>query len=259
MTDERIIAYLLEELPEEELEQFEDDCFADEDWPAQVNLAEEDLVDAYLRNELSQERRRRFEQTYLKTEARQERVMLAAALLRHIDKQQAEPKAVIATSSSTESTWRERLQAFWSGQTLALRAVAMIAIVSLIGGLLWLYLSRSPSSHSFVSLTLTISLKDNRSEGVQADKVKLPLPADILKISLKLPEKAPQATDYRVELDKDTGETKVLKIAERDAQSVVVDIPASQLTRGQYALKLFTVKEDGTEQRIAGKYFFMVE
>ena len=52
MTDERIIAYLLEELPEDDLERFEDECFAQESWPAQINLVEEDLIDAYLRNEL---------------------------------------------------------------------------------------------------------------------------------------------------------------------------------------------------------------
>ena len=85
MTDERIIAYLLKELPEEELEQFEDECFDQESWPSQLNLVEEDLIDAYLRDELTQERRQRFERNYLITEARQERVMMAAALLRHID------------------------------------------------------------------------------------------------------------------------------------------------------------------------------
>jgi anti-sigma factor RsiW len=90
MTDERIIAYLLKELPEEELEQFEDACFDQESWPAQLNLVEEDLIDAYLRDELTEARRQSFERNYLITEARQERVMMAAALLRHVD---AAPRA----------------------------------------------------------------------------------------------------------------------------------------------------------------------
>src|SRR5882724_9609551 len=85
MTDERIIAYLLEELPEEDLEQFEDDCFVQENWPAQIELVEEELIDSYLRNELDSERRKRFEQNYLTTQARHDRVSIAAALLRHID------------------------------------------------------------------------------------------------------------------------------------------------------------------------------
>src|SRR6201989_587549 len=85
MTEERIIAYLLEELPEEEAERFEDECFADESRPEQIKLAEEDLIDEYLRGGLTPERRRRFEENYLTTDARAERVRMAAALLRHVD------------------------------------------------------------------------------------------------------------------------------------------------------------------------------
>ena len=95
MTDEHIIAYLLKELPEEDLERFEDECFARESWPDQIELVEEDLIDAYLRNELTPERRQRFENHYLTTQARQERVIMAAALLRHVDEYNAasEPAA----------------------------------------------------------------------------------------------------------------------------------------------------------------------
>lgn len=86
MTDELIIAYLLEELTVEERERFEEDCFAQDIWPVQISLCEEDLIDFYLREELSPEQRQRFEQNYMTTEARQERVLIAAALLRYIDK-----------------------------------------------------------------------------------------------------------------------------------------------------------------------------
>src|SRR5215212_3878191 len=92
MTDERIIAYLLEELPEKDIEQFEDECFAQEDWPTEIDAVEKELIDAYLRDELTPERQQRFEQNYLITEARQERVVMAAALLRHIDEYDAASK-----------------------------------------------------------------------------------------------------------------------------------------------------------------------
>src|SRR5690242_13792215 len=85
MTDERIIAYLLEELPEEERERFEDACFAEEEWPEEIATVEDDLIEAYLRNQLTPERRQSFEQHYLVTAARQERVAVAAALLRCVD------------------------------------------------------------------------------------------------------------------------------------------------------------------------------
>ena len=258
MTDEHIIAYLLEELPEDDLERFEDECFAQDSWPAeQINVVEEDLIDAYLRDELTPERRQRFERYYLTTEARQERVIMAAALLRHIDENNAVSKTAVAVPP-TELTAAARFRAFWNSQSWALRAAASIAVVAVIAGALWLLLFRAPSPRTFATLTLAIS-NINRAEGAQADKVKLPPDAEALKVSLTLPRQSPPAARYRVELEDDNGETRSVEVVGNDAQSVLVVIPAAQLARGQYALKLFAVKTDGEEQRINGSYFFNVE
>jgi len=258
MTDERIIAYLLEELPEDELERFEDECFAQDSWPAeQINVVEEDLIDAYLRDELTPERRQRFERNYLTTEARQERVIMAAALLRHIDEHNGASRPAVAVRP-TELTAAERFRAFWNNQTWALRAAASIAVVAVIASALWLFLFRAPSLRSFATLTLAIS-NINRAEGAQADKVKLPSDAEALKVSLTLPRQAPPAARYRVELEDDNGKTESVEVVGNDAQSVLVVIPAARLARGQYALKLFAIKADGDDQRINGSYFFNVE
>ncbi len=257
MTDERIIAYLLEELPEEELEQFEDECFAQESWPAQLSSIEEDLIDAYLRGELTQEQRQRFEQNYLTTEARRERVLMAAALLRHVDERQAAAKATVGVQPA-EQTWTERLRAFWNSQTWALRSAAALTVLVIIVGVLWLARPRTPSTQTFATLTLNIS-SSNRADGAQAGIVKLPLPASALRISLMLPERLPPAVRYRVELENSKGETKPLEIAGQDPQFVSVVIPAEELAREQYVLKLFATKADGTEQRILGSYFFNAE
>ncbi len=257
MTDERIIAYLLEELPEDDQERFEDECFVQESWPTQINLVEEDLIDAYLRDELTQERRQRFEQNYLTTQARQERVSMAAALLRHIDECNAASKAAI-TLSQTEPTWADRFRAFWSSQNRTLQAAAAIAVVVIISGALWLFVFRAPVPRTFATLTLTISNND-RAEGAQAGTVKLLPDVEALKVSLTLPQQSPPAAGYRVELENDDREIKSAEIAGSDAQSVQVIIPARQLARGQYVLKLYATKTDGAEQRINGSYFFIVE
>lgn len=257
MTDERIIAYLLEELPDDDLEQFEGDCFAQESWPAQIELVEEELIDSYLRNELDPARRRRFEQNYLSTQARHERVSIAAALLRHIDQHHNAHNRVVR-EPPTETTWIERVRAFWSTQGWGFRAAAAIVVVAVIGGSLWL-MFRSPSSpRAVASITLAIRAS-NRADGAQADKVRLPPGAEALSISLLLPSQSPSVDRYRAELENDNGERKSVEVTGRDAQSVLVMIPAAQLPRGQYALKLFAVRGDSTEQRINGSYFFEVE
>jgi hypothetical protein len=258
MTDERIIAYLLEELPEEELEQFEDECIAQESLPSQINLVEEDLIDAYLRGELTPEQRQHFEQNYLTTELRQERVVMTAALLRHVDERQAVARTTVAVQPA-EQTWSGRFRAFWSSQSWALRAAAALALVAILAGAWWFTRLRTPSPQTFATLTLTMS-SSNRAEGAQAGTIKLPLPASALRISLMLPERLSPAVRYRVELENiNNGEIKSLEITGQDAQSVSVVIPAEELRRGQYALKLFAVQAGGTEQRISGKYFFDVE
>jgi methionine-rich copper-binding protein CopC len=254
MADERITAYLLEELPKDDLERFEDECFAGENWPTQLDMAEEDLIDAYLRNELTPERRRRFELNYLTTETRQERVSIAAALLRHIDEHNAASKTEVAV---TPISWAERFGAFWNSRTSGFRAATAIATVVVVAGSVWFF-SRVPSPRTFATLTLTVS-SNTRAEGAQTGKVTLPLNAEALKISLTMPPQSPSAERYRVELENENGDTRSLEEAGKDAQSVLVVIPSAQLSRGQYALKVFVTKTDGTERRINGSYFFVVE
>jgi hypothetical protein len=258
MTDERIIAYLLGELPEKESEQFEDECFAQERWPAQISLNEEDLIDAYLRDELTPDRRQRFEQNYLTTEAREERVIMAAAFLRRLDECHAASQTAVHTEPA-KTTWAERLRAFWNSQSLALRAAAAFVVIAILAGTLWLSLLRAPSPNTFATINLRHSYS-NRAGGVQAGRVKLPLEADALRIRLELPERLPPAGRYRVELENEDGETQPLEIAGQDAQSLSVVIPASRLERGIYALNIFTANSDGTaEQPINGNYFLTVE
>ena len=257
MTEERIIAYLLEELPEDESGRFEEECFAQESWPSRLNLVEEDLIDDYLRHELSPEQRRRFEQNYLTTAARRERVLVAAALLRHLgDCQDDTPVEVVP--ELTRRTWVERFRAFWGGQGWPLRALVPVGLVCVIAASLWFALPRSTTTPRVFTLALTASAS-NRAEGSQPVAVKIPGDVDRLKISLMLPERTPPAARYRVEVDNDRGETVPLEVDAQDDRSVSVVLPANRLARGQYALNLFAVKPDGAEQPVGGGYFFNVE
>jgi hypothetical protein len=257
MTDEAIIAYLLKELPEAALERFEDECFAQETWPAQLSLVEEDLIEDYLRHQLSPERRQRFEENYLTTDARQERVSLTAALLRLIDERCAAASTLVV-EPEPQPSMLERLRFFWRGQSRAFQTVTALALIALFSGSLWLLFLRPRAPRSFAALTLTIST-NNRAEGAQAGTVKLSADLAGLNLALTLPRQSPAASGYRVELENDNAEAKSVELTGHDAQSVMVRVPASQLARGQYVLKLFAVKADGSEQRINGSYYFIVE
>ena len=75
--DQCIIPYLLG-APDERLDEL---AVADDDFGARLAAAENDLVDAYVRGELSAESRERFESFYLTSEERREKVRFAEAFL----------------------------------------------------------------------------------------------------------------------------------------------------------------------------------
>jgi hypothetical protein len=261
MTDERIVAYLLNELPEEESERFEDECFAGESWPDQIASVEEDLIDAYLRGELTPEQRQRFERNYLTTEVRRERVALAAALLRHVDTLPAGDFAFVPTRP-IKPTWHEGLTAFWDSQNWWLRAGVAVGVIAIIAGAFWFSRFGTPPPQTFATVTLNISAGNTRSaEGAKASRVRLPPSVDALKISLNLPEQPRPVARYRVELLElnEGGEVRPVSVTGQEEEFVSVEIPVAHLKRGQYALRLIAVRPDGTEQRASGSYFFIVE
>lgn len=256
MNDERIVAYLLGELPKKESERFEEECyFAGEDWPEEVRAAEHDLVDAYLRHELTPEQRQHFEQNYLTTEKRLKRVATAAALLGHVQTL-GEQKPV--EQEHDRPAWLDGFIAFWRGQSGALRAGLAVGVVAVVVGAMWIARSRTSAPRNFATLTLTVA-ESNRAEGAQAGRIRLPPGTDALRIYLNVPDAAAGAPRYRVELENEEGEKSPVDVAGLDARIITAEIPAARLKRGQYALRLFAVGRDGAEQRVSGSYYFIIE
>jgi hypothetical protein len=85
ITDSDIKAYLLGIVEGEAADEMDELVFVDEDIAARVGSAERDLIDDYLRNELSGESLHRFESYYLRSPLRQERIRLARSINRFVD------------------------------------------------------------------------------------------------------------------------------------------------------------------------------
>lgn len=252
MTDERITAYLLQELTPREAEVFEEQCFTQDEWPAaELESAEDDLIQAYIRKELSPERHQRFENNYLVTAARKDRLLLAQSFLH------------VVCPKPRKRTWAERLQN-WIGQfspQVSVPKFASALVVAFLGVSLSVFICTRPRNHSpqtLANLNLVIAY-DNRSAGSQHEKVTLPIAADALKISFALPPNEPQGATYRIQWEDVKGPLETLEIQSQDPKSLSVIIPAEKLSRGRYTLKLFRKNQDGTEQRVEGSYFFDVE
>jgi len=234
MNDEQITAYLLEELTEQESEQFEEQCFAQDEWPAEVDAAEHELIDAYLRNELTSDRKRRFEERYLTTDARKARVLTAKSF------------HAILCPAPAKSTWSEWIKALWQRPLVPQTAIAILVVAVVIV----ILVPRSPKTFTQIELTMSAS---DRSTGAQSEKVSLPLSTEALQIHLKLLEPSADTSGYSVQWEDTYGQVRELTIDSQDAQSVVVNIPANQLTPGKYLLRL------SNKNDVIGNYFFTAE
>jgi hypothetical protein len=91
-----ISRYLLRDLGTEEQEEIERRYFSDPEYLALIEAAEGDLIDAYVRRELSRAQRRQFEENFLCTRERRERLKMAEALHRHLPQPRPDRRLAIA-------------------------------------------------------------------------------------------------------------------------------------------------------------------
>jgi len=134
LNNEKLIArYLLGELPEEQQVAIEDRAFTDKDYLALVTAVENDLIDEYVRNELSATERRQFETRFLASAERRKRVEFAKALAR-VPVAATVPERTVVSEPSRWS-WRDSLYAFISGLNPAAKfAVVAVMLLLLVGG-----------------------------------------------------------------------------------------------------------------------------
>jgi hypothetical protein len=95
--DDRLLTrYLLGALPVEDAERLDELCIADEEVATRLHALENDLVDAYVRGELSEADLGHFESFYLASAKRRQKVELAAALFELEKRPVAVPAPVAA-------------------------------------------------------------------------------------------------------------------------------------------------------------------
>lgn len=135
LNNEKLISrYLLGELSEEQQVEIEDRAFSDQEFLAGITAVENDLIDEYVRNEMADGDRRRFESRFLASEPRRKRVEFARALTRVMSETRVTERETPTVVARTVS-WREALAAFIHGLHPAGRlALAAASLVILIGG-----------------------------------------------------------------------------------------------------------------------------
>jgi hypothetical protein len=129
----RAIEYLLGQLSEQEESDFEADYFEDFALYEQVQAIEEDLIEDYFRERLTQDHRVRFENHYMSLPGRQEQIDFARTLLQSLEP--AVTASLPVKAPSTSLSWQMRTVFF--PRTLA-KPFVIMAIVALIALSIWL-------------------------------------------------------------------------------------------------------------------------
>ena len=237
----RIRDYLLGHLSDEEQDKIEERLMTEDDLFDELEISKGELIEEYCAGELSRNEHEWFEQHYLASADGKQTHAVAVAL----------NTVKCPIPAPRKLTWFERLQNFFRVHRWAMAAATSTAALIIVAAL---FTFRPKPSTSY-ALTLNSTLT-HRSPG-DAKSFKVPLNPDIgeLRITLQLPQGVTRGTDYRIELD-DRGDTRSLKAASHNADSVVVVIPAASVREGLYALRLYALKPDGTDQLVPGEYQF---
>jgi len=238
--------YLLGLLGEADEERLELRLLTDEGFVEEFDTVVDEITDQYVGNELGADERKRVEQYFLTSRERQQKVQFADELMERAAAERSVQNPAPAPG------FFERLRAFWTNQPVFFRTATTMATIVIAVGLVFVLYPRQNPSGTYTAVNLQMSAGD-RSTGSEVKPVRLDSAAGI-RIDLALPEQWRDAKSYRVELQDEKERLRDLPITERTPQSLVVTIPANEISQGGYIIRLYA---DG--QRVRGSYHFNVE
>lgn len=240
--------YLLGELDQSAAERLELRLLTDAAFGGEFDVIVNEITDEYVGNELRADDRKRVQQYFLRSTERQNKLRFASELL-----ERAAIERAPASDVQAEPGMLERVRAFWGNMALLTRFATTFAAIVIVAGVLLLTIPGTRTSGTYAVVNLTIS-NSERASGSEIKQVRLEPGSPGIQIELALPDQVPQSKNYRVELLDEKQATRNLRIEQQTETKLVVTIPANEITRGTYYIRVY-----GTEQRIRGTYFFAVQ
>ena len=240
----KIRDYLLGRLSGDDQEKIEDRLMLEEALFEELEISKGELIDDYRSGQLDQAEHQWFEEHFLATPEGRQKYTFALAL-----------DCVKRPNPAPHSpTLFERILEPFKVRPWLTATVTTALIFAIVAAVV---IPDRPST-KFATVNLT-STNLSRSEGPQQKRVSLASDVGELRAVLELQQPSVQATGYLAELVNINEEIKPVPVLTHDANKVEVAIPASELPRGRYALKLIAKLADGQEQPLRGRYYFTVE
>ncbi len=151
LTDKELRSYLLGNLADTTREELEDTLLVSDEGLQRLEMAEEDLIEDFLDGQLDAEQTALFQNQFLCTSARKEKLAYVRAI-RQLAARQSQPEP--AASNVVGFPAQTVRQSFFVGMTRSkyLKLAAAIMLVSSVGFLVWRYAFRPAQDASLVAL-----------------------------------------------------------------------------------------------------------
>jgi hypothetical protein len=125
---------LLGELPSNEQEQVEELLLTREEFYEELLIIEDELVDDYLRDKLSEDEQKNFRQRFLSTPERYEKLRVARALKRYLEQR----AATETVAELKPASWWRALLGYLSFPQMRVAAPAMMILIAVALGAFWI-------------------------------------------------------------------------------------------------------------------------
>ena len=235
--DKTLIQYLLGELSPADRDGLEDRYFSDDALHDQLLAIEEELIDAYVRGQLSSQQRADFEQSFLDSPERREKLAFARALVHRVDSQRRQ----------------SRPGKFWTPFT----ELAVAASLVLAAGAFWMITHVPPRTASKQTesrppdvLAFTL-LPSTRGPG-QENRIEIPPGRHTVRLHVSAEGKT--YVEYRAILETPEGAS----IGNYRAHAMAIDVPSQDLAAGYYVLRFQGVDKTGAIEDIRSFTFRVV-
>ena len=250
--------WLLGLLSQEQGESLEQRLLTDTHAFDELSIVEEELIDAYLSNELPERERDAFESFFMNSLERQRQYKVAKAWRSYVERE--DPFGKRKPETDDVPAFVKQQPSFLASLT-AYRIPLAAVLTVLVVGAVWVAF-RSTSTGPGRSLAFVLEPSIQTREGGSLPQLNVTRDIQVVELHAKLPKS--QSRSYRATLSDPTGNTIVTNDQPRidtsgsDTDVVVLPVPAKSLTRGQYKLQLDLLYPDGRTENAASYRFVVV-
>ena len=258
---EKIREYLLGKSTSEDSAFVEERLLADDEFYQQLLVVEDELVDQYLAGLLPGSEREPFENYFLASPQRRQKLRFTRNLKKYVSRAEAE-RAPLADHSSVVPVRADvppapsrplKRFSFWSNPILSYSlAAAAVIVVALVGLVFW-------NSRSDTGKVLAVELVPGLTRGDETIK-QIDMPADTGTVQLQL--RAANISSYKTYrailqtiAGSEISRPDNLRPDPASPDRIICPISATLLKPGDYSLKLSGLNQQGEYEDIARYYF----